>query len=115
MSQRTGNAQIVDLVTSVVAAASGANPAVILTYTCPAGKTACLRFWTISKFTGAPTVAVYITVGGVKVELDRGTAQTQQALNHNLNPGDTCTVEVVTGVAASVFDTTVSLEEYSIL
>lgn len=113
MANRVQGAQGVDAVTTLGAALSGVNPGVSLTYTCPTGKTAIVRFWSASKFTGAPTVGLYVTVGGVKVEIDSATAQVQQQCYINLNPADTATVEVITGVAASVFDSQVTVEEYS--
>lgn len=99
-------------VTTLGAALSGAALGVVLTYTCPANKTAIVRFWSVSKFTGAPTVGLYVTIGGVKVESDRATAQNQQQLHAALNAGDTATVEVVANVAATVFDSLISVDEY---
>lgn len=94
------------------AALSGAAAATVLTYTVPTGRQAMLRWVSLAKFTGAPTVAVRVTTGGATMDIGSYTAAVQITPNIPLNAADTVTLVVTGIVAASVFDGIIGAEEY---
>lgn len=112
MSVRNYPGGPVNGVSTVGAALSGASTGVKLTYTVPAGKQA--RVWDVSvaNFTLGPTVQARITVGGVTIVLQSGTAAFDFAGAAFLNAADTCDVNVSALVGASSFDAGIHVEEF---
>ena len=94
------------------AALSGAATGVVLTYTCPAGKQATVRFVSLFQDTLAPTVAVQATLGGTTVNVFSSNANFQLNMTIQLNANDTVTLNVTTAVATSTFDGLICADEY---
>lgn len=114
MATRTWPFQPVNGAPVVGSALSGAVAATVLTYTVPAGRSAMLDFAGVANFSGAPTVAVKVTIGGTTVVLQSGSAAFNIAPRIALNAADTCTLVVTGTVAASTFDGFISATEFPV-
>ena len=112
MAQRLGPQGPQFGVPTVGAGLSGAAVATVLTYTVPTGRNALVRYAGVNNFSGAPTVQVRATVGGVTVVLGSGAGAYDTFPNLALNAADTLTIRVTAAIALSTFDATISADEF---
>lgn len=83
-----------------------------LTFTVPAGKQDLLLGATAANFVGgAPTVALQLIRGASTIELVRGTTAINFSTGIQLSPADVIRWQILTGVAATTVDFTLSLQE----
>ena len=97
---------------TVGSALSGANAGAVLTYTCPAGKQAIVRYASMFLTNLAPTVALQANIGGTTINIKSAAASYDWQGAIMLNAGDFVRFNVTGIVAASTLDAGIFAEEY---
>jgi methionine aminopeptidase len=113
VSTRTGAAGAINGVSTAGEALPATATGVQLTYTCPAGKQAVVRFVSIDTIVNAITIAVEAVIGGVNVEVTSFTANGVLNCTIPLNAGDVVQLDVTVAIAGGAFDALIGAEEYT--
>lgn len=114
MADRVNNQNPIAGVPTVGTGLSGATTGVKLGYTCPAGRVAVVRYWTVTSISGGgPTIVIQVTIGGVlDVIFSMTTSPQVQQVMIPLNAGDKIEANVTAAIAATTFSCLFGVEEF---
>jgi hypothetical protein len=112
MALRVVGPQPINGATTVVSAADLSSAGTKATYTCPAGRSAVVRYVTCTQLVAGGTLVLKATIGGVTVALNVAAATFALAVSIALNAGDTVTLVASATGAGATNDLLIAAEEY---